>query len=406
VQPPKNLLAPNQAAEGYNPKLEVYDFPGKYKDQDKGSNFSRIRLEAEQCYDHRRFAENDAPSLFPGSNVTVQRHPLQSELIKYLVVRCNHSYGVQKYRASSAGMVEEIYRGFCELLPSTIPFRMLPLTPKPRVLGIETAKVVCKKGDNGEEISTDEHGRVWVQFYWDREPQKTCPIRVAQIWASKQWGGQFIPRVDMEVVVQFLEGDPDRPLITGCVYNGDNKYPYTLPGNKTQSGWKSRSTKNGGDSEFNEFFFEDLKGSELVRLHCQKDHLVEVNRNQTGYVGAVDRNSPYAPGNQTWTVGGDRSWTIQQGNDTLDVKMGNLSIDVEMGNISVKADLGSITVDAMQSITLKVGESSITLDQMGVTIKGIMISVQGQAQTEVKAPMTQIEGEAMLQLSGGIIMIG
>ena len=109
---------------------------------------------------------------------------------------------------------------------ATGQFRSLPLTPKPRIYGIQTAKVVTKKGEDGEEISTDEHGRIWVKFHWDREPQKTCPIRVAQVWAGKQWGGQFIPRMDMEVVVEFLEGDPDRPLVTGCVFNGDNKYPY------------------------------------------------------------------------------------------------------------------------------------------------------------------------------------
>jgi type VI secretion system secreted protein VgrG len=245
-----------------------------------------------------------------------------------------------------------------------------------------------------------------VRFYWDREPKKSCPIRVAQCWSGKKWGEQHIPRIGMEVVVEFLEGDPDRPLVTGCVYNGDNKYPYDLPGNKTQSGWKSRSTKNGQPNEFNEFFFEDLKGQELVRLHCQKDHLVEVNANQTGYVGAVELNSPYQGGDQTWTVGHNRSWTIQKGDDKVEVQQGNRSLDVKMGNISVKADLGKIDIEAMQSITLKVGQSKITLDQMGVTIEGMMIKIEGQIQTEVKATMTQVTGDAMLQLHGGIIMIG
>ena len=163
------------------------------------------------------------------------------------------------------------------------PFRSLPLTPKPRIYGIQTAKVVTKKGEDGEEISTDEHGRIWVKFYWDREPQKTCPIRVAQVWASKQWGGQFIPRIDMEVVVEFLEGDPDRPLVTGCVFNGDNKYPYTLPDNKTQSGLKSDSSK--GHNGYNEFMFEDKKGSEDIRMHAEKDHDVTIKDTQTVMIG-------------------------------------------------------------------------------------------------------------------------
>ena len=145
---------------------------------------------------------------------------------------------------------------------------MLPLTPRPRIHGIQTAKVVGKKGEENEEISTDEHGRIWVQFFWDREPKLTCPIRVAQVWASKKWGGVFTPRVGMEVVVEFLEGDPDRPLVVGCVYNGDNKVPYDLPDNKTIAGWKSDSSKGGNG--YNEFIFEDKKSSENIRMHAEK----------------------------------------------------------------------------------------------------------------------------------------
>ncbi len=142
------------------------------------------------------------------------------------------------------------------------------MTPKPRIYGIQTAKVVGKKGEENEEISTDENGHIWVQFFWDREPKKSCPVRVAHAWSGKQWGTQFIPRIGMEVVVEFLEGDPDRPLVTGCVYNGDNKVPYDLPDNKTQSGTKSDSSK--GHHGYNEFMFEDKKGDELIRMHAAK----------------------------------------------------------------------------------------------------------------------------------------
>ena len=197
-----------------------------------------------------------------------ERHPIESENRKYLTVRCNHAFGTQEYRTSGEDKADEFYHGFYEFLPSDIQFRMLPVTPKPRVFGVETAKVVAKKGEDGEEISTDENGHIWIQFYRDREPQKSCPIRVAQCWSGKQWGEQHIPRISMEVVVEFLEGDPDRPLVVGCVFNGDNKYPYDLPNNKTQSGWKSDSTK--GHYGYNEFMFEDKKGSELIRMHPQK----------------------------------------------------------------------------------------------------------------------------------------
>ena len=158
----------------------------------------------------------------------------------------------------------------------------------------------------------------------------------------------------MEVVVEFLEGDPDRPLVTGCVFNGDNKYPYKLPDNKTQSGVKSDSSKGHGG--YNEFMLEDKKDSELIRMHAQEGspspHKCEL---YSCYAGAVELNSPYQGGDQTWTVGHTRTWTIQKGDDNLEVQMGNLSIDVKMGDISVKADLGKIeiaspcTVDYAQS---------------------------------------------------------
>ena len=273
------------------------------------------------------------------------------------------------------------YQGHYELLPSDRPFRNLPLAPKPRICGIQTAKVVAKKGEDGEEISTDENGHIWVQFYWDREPQKSCPIRVAQSWASKQWGEQFIPRIGMEVVVEFLEGDPDRPLVTGCVYNGDNKVPYELPDNKTQSGLKSDSSK--GHNGYNEFMFEDKKGGELIRMHAQKDHLVTVNHNQTGKVGVIDPSSDSTGGDQTWTVGGNRSWTVQQGNDTLEVQLGNQTITL---------DLGQQTVDAMQGINLTVcfGISSISISPSSISLIAPEINLTAEAGINIMAPTVNV----------------
>jgi len=192
IKPPKQLLASKEASEKYaRSKLEVYDYPGKYDDQDKGKQFAQFRLEAEQALDHRRMADGDAPSLFPGGLVTVQKHPTSSENKDYLVVRAEHMFGTQYY-SGSAGTDRgaPAYAGTYEFLQSDRPFRNLPLTPKPRIYGIQTAKVVGKKGEDGEEISTDEYGRIWVQFYWDKweksEPQKSCPIRVAQSWSGKQ----------------------------------------------------------------------------------------------------------------------------------------------------------------------------------------------------------------------------
>ena len=370
LQPPKKLLVPNEASSKYaHSKMEIYDYPGKYKDEDKGKKFSKVRLEAEQCQDNRRHCEGDAPSLFPGSLTTAERHPIDSENKEYLVVQCSHTYGVQQYRAMGPVQEDEIYVGWYELLPSDIPFRMQQKTAKPRVLGIETAKVVPKKGEDGEEISTDEHGHIWVQFFWDREPQKSCPIRVAQMWSLKQWGGQFIPRIGMEVVVDFLEGDPDRPLVVGCVFNGDNKYPYMLPDNKTQSGVKSDSSK--GHSGYNEFMFEDKKGSEDIRMHAEKDHDVTIKDTETGTIG-----ESFTGHNGS----ASRNWTLKLGDDSLNVQMGNQSINIEMG---------TQTVEAMQGITLTVcmGTSSIEITPAAISLQSPIINLNAEAAINLTAPV-------------------
>src|SRR5262249_17945659 len=159
---------------------------------------------------------------------------------------------------------------------------------------------------------------------------------------------------------------PDRPLVTGCVYNGDNKVPYDLPGKKTQSGTKSDSSK--GHHGYNEFMFEDKKGGEFIRMHAQKDHLVTINANQTGTVGVIDPDSPYMGGDQTWTVGGNRTWTIQKGDDKLDIQLGNQTITI---------DIGQQTVDAMQGITLTVcfGISTISITPESISMSSPEINL-------------------------------
>jgi type VI secretion system secreted protein VgrG len=359
LKPPKNLRAPYEAPK--RAKFEVYDYPGKYDDQEKGKKFARFRLEGEQAIDHRRMADGDAPSLFPGGLVEVEEHPISGENQQYLVVRAGHRFGTQYYGSVREQPDAPGYSGTYEFLPKDTQFRNLPLTPKPRIYGIQTAKVVCKKGEDGEEISTDEHGRIWVKFHWDREPQKTCPIRVAQVWSSKEWGGQFIPRIDMEVVVEFLEGDPDRPLVTGCVYNGDNKYPYKLPDNKTQSGVKSDSSKGHGG--YNELMFEDKKGSELVRFHAQKDLESVIENDETRKVGS----------DQTLTVGSSQTETIDE-NRSVTVMM-NDSLTVTM-NQAIKVGAAQ-SVLAGTLITLTCGASSITISPSTIIITSPSIIING-----------------------------
>ncbi|OYW42743.1 MAG: hypothetical protein B7Z45_01655, partial [Azorhizobium sp. 12-66-6] len=287
------------------------------------------------------------------------------------------------------------------------------MTRRPLIPGPHTATVV---GPSGEEIYCDKYGRVRVQFHWDRlgtnDEKSSCWIRVSQGMAGNSWGALFTPRVGMEVVVSFLEGDPDRPLITGCVYNATNMPPYTQPDNKTQSGLKTRSTTGGDATTFNELRFDDKKGAELIYMHAQKDQTRDVenddtlnvkhdqiititnNRTETVSEGnetvTVSKGNravtittgtedlTVSKGNQTLTVSqgnstttvsqGNHALTVSQGNSTTDISQGNQTVTLGSGNATLKCNGGSITLQAAQTITLKVGSNSITISQSGVAI--------------------------------------
>jgi type VI secretion system secreted protein VgrG len=397
LKPKKNLLAPSEASEKYtHAKLEVYDFPGKYDDEDKGKKLSRFRLEAEQAADHRRIIEGDAASLHPGGLVTVEKHPTAAENKEYLIVRADHRFSSHHYRsvkaddAASPGSEndekDQIYHGYYEFQPSDRPFRMQPLTPKPRIHGIQTAKVVGKKGEENEEISTDEHGRIWVQFFWDRDPKLTCPIRVAQVWASKKWGGIFIPRVGMEVVVEFLEGDPDRPLVIGAVYNGDNKVPYDLPDNKTVAGWKSDSSKGGNG--YNEFIFEDKKSSENIRMHAEKDHNVTVRNAETWTIGEAFMPPKGSP---------SRAATLKNGDDQLNIEMGDRNVTIPMGSQST---------NAMLSITHTVGMTTVTLTPATRSVESPIIEHTAETVINYTAGATINLTAPIINLNGMVLING
>jgi type VI secretion system secreted protein VgrG len=240
---------------------------------------------------------------------------------------------------------------------------------------------------------------VKVQFHWDRQGKKdensSCWIRVAENWAGKNWGIVFNPRIGQEVIVDFLEGDPDRPIITGRVYNAEQMPPYDLPANQTQSGVLTRSSKNGTPENCNEIFFEDKKGEELIYIRAEKDMTQATENDQCDWVGH-DRIT---------TIGNHEKHYVEQGNRDVQIEMGNDSLTIKMGNETRKLNLGKSETEAMQSIELKVGQSSVKVDQMGVTIKGMMINVEGTIQTQVKGLLTQLSADAMMQIRGGITMI-
>jgi type VI secretion system secreted protein VgrG len=313
--------------------------------------------------------------------------------------------------------------------PSKVTWRQPLITPRPRMDGIHTALVL---GPAGEEIYTDQYARVKVQFYWDHRQEATDSqsiwTRVIQPWAGNGWGAQFIPRVGTEVAVAFVDGDPDRPIIIGGLYNGRDTPIYSLS-DKTKSGFRTRSSLKGSSSDFSEYTFDDKTGSELIYEQAQKDlttyvkndqtlkidncrivtvkkdETVDIQNNQTVKV-KQDHTLTVTDGNHSVTVSqGNHSVTVSQGNQSVKVAMGNQTTEVSMGNITVKAGMGSISTQAMQSIELVVGQNSIKIDPTGITISGMMINIQGQVQTQIQGTMTQVSGDAMLQLKGGIVMV-
>lgn len=423
---------------------EVYDYPATVMEVGECERLARVRLEEREALRQVLHGESNFRAFVSGHRFTLSRSVMDGE---YLLVGVTHRADAGEYRPD-AKEVEGDYRNTFVAIPKDTPFRPARDSRKVVVEGPQTALVV---GPSGEEIWVDKYGRVKVQFHWDREGKKddasSCWVRVASTWAGKQWGVIQIPRIGQEVVVDFLEGDPDQPIITGRVYNADNMPPYALPDNQTQSGVKSRSTKQGGADNFNEIRFEDKKGEEQLVVHAEKDYertvendetitigndrtetvendeKVTIKNNETRTIEQGDQTIKVSQGKQAITVQGnqtvdvkmgDQSLTLDQGKITTTAKMGNISTLAKMGNIESKADLGNITVkaalgkvtiEAMQAIELKVGPSSIKIDMSGIKIKGMMASVEGQIQAEVKGVMAQVNGDAMLKARGGITMI-
>jgi type VI secretion system secreted protein VgrG len=378
-------------------KTEAYDYPGRYLDVSNGDRLSRIRLEEEEVKQLTVSGKGRCRTFTSGYRFKLEEHYRDDNNTDYTLVSVKHEAKDNNYRASDRFSDPFTYSNEFEAIPYKTVFRPGLKTPRPVVDGPQTALVV---GKSGEEIWVDKYGRVKVQFYWDREGKKdensSCWIRVSQSWAGKNWGWVTLPRIGQEVIVEFLEANPDRPLITGRVYNADNMPPYSLPGNQTQSGIKSRSSKQGGTDNFNEIRFEDLKGSEMITVHAEKDMETTVEHDDTQKI--QNNRTITVDGTHTETITKDTTIKITQGNLSLTLNMGNQSTTLEMGNLSTKIDLGKSTTEAMQSIEMKVGGSSIVMNQIGITLKATMITLEANA-------ITQVKGNALLILKGGLTMI-
>ena len=386
-------------------EFEVFDYPGEHYERAEGTEYVRARIEELQAQYERVRGQTNVRALFPGGLFELTDYPREDQNREYLVVSTHHSLHLGDYESGGAGGLQ--YDCSFSAMDSQQPFRPERTTPKAFVQGPQTAIVV---GPSGEEIHTDEFGRVKVQFHWDRygkaDENSSCWVRVASMWAGKQWGGVTIPRIGQEVMVDFIEGDPDRPIVTGRVYNADNKPPYDLPANKTQSGVKSRSSKGGSPANFNEIRFEDLKGSEDMYLHAEKNQTVMVENDKGETVG--HDNTESIGNNEKIDVGKNRDKTV--GVDQTEKIGSNKTITVgtdhtESIGSNKKLNVGSNHTEGIGSnMTITVGKNltETVAINYAETVGAAMELTVGAAMTEtIGANKTQTIGKDNSQTIGG-----
>lgn len=427
-------------------KFEIYDYPGKYTETGDGDKYTKKRIEELQAQYEVVTAGSDSRCICTGSTFQLVKHTRDDQNRKYLITSTNYKIDAGEFYSDSPGSGE--FFCSCELSAIDIdqPFRSPRITPKPSIPGPQTAMVV---GPSGDEIYTDEYSRVKVKYHWDRygkaDENSSCWIRVAQVWAGKKWGAMYIPRIGQEVIIEFLEGDPDQPIITGRVYNDQTKPPYDLPANKTMSTLKSNSSKGG--QGFNEIRFEDKKGEEQIFIHGEKnldirikndrfetiehDHHLVVENEKFEHIKS--HRNEFVDQNHLEEIGEDRNLTVQ-GKEAKEVGK-SLSLTV-MGNvIEVFKDNHSeqvtndyyikgtnLVIEGTTNVTIKVGQSYIAIEASGIKIgtmgtieleatgqvkvKGTSgVKVESPATVDVESTSTTVKGSAMLTVEGGLVKI-
>jgi type VI secretion system secreted protein VgrG len=374
--PKKSLLQSSSISKSYaQAKFEIYDYPAELGKLDSGetSRVAKVRIQEIQATQTIASGEGDAAGLATGYSFSLSKYPRGDLNIEYFIIGSTISLTSDAHMSGGADPGTEFAISL-QAIDAKTPYRPQRSTPKPVVQGAQTAIVV---GAGGDEIYTDQYGRVKVQFPWDRagknDENSGCWIRVAQVWAGKQWGAMHIPRIGQEVIVNFLEGDPDQPIITGRVYNGANMPPYDLPANKTQSGIKSRSSKDGSPANFNELRFEDKIGSELVTIHAEKDHELSVENDETHTVGRdesqsigrdevtkIGRDDSLSVGrNRTKSVTGNESNSI--GKNRTDSVGSNESVSVGANRDKNVGGNETVTVSKNQQISVS-QDQSVSID--------------------------------------------
>ncbi len=388
-------------ANNINRHLELYDFPGgftkKFSEPEKrlsdvraeGEKLVRLEMEREEARHTVIQGAGHCRTMVSGHSMTVDSNGANETSGSWLLTAVEHS-ALQHPDYLTEGRTGEGYSNTFEAVDSSIQYHSRRTTAKPFVYGPQTAVVVDESTEPSEEIWPDKYGRVRVRFRWDRDDKSACWVRVAQAWAGKAWGHQWIPRVGDEVVVSFLDGDPDCPLITGSVYNHDNAPPFELPDNKTQSGILTRSSPGGGSEDYNMIRIEDKAGHEEILVHAQKVLTTSVEEDESRSVGG--KRSSTIAGDDTRTIEkgndelkvekGNRTVTISTGDRKVEVSKGNDSLNVSLGNITLQAPMGTQKTQAMQieldgstSLKLSCGASSIEMNPAMITITSPLVKI-------------------------------
>ncbi len=380
---------------------DVFQWPALHLASGDVTARARIMMEAAEAGSLLRESGGENNLFTAGSRFLLAKDPFSGAAgVEYVIRRISH-YGRDESWITGADTAE--YRNQLTAFPVTTAWRQPMATPRPAMAGVYAGIVL---GPDGTEIHSDSLGRVKVQLFFDHRAEtsadKAVWARVMQPWAGNTWGWQHLPRVGTEVAVGFMDGDPDRPVVLGGLYNGEMKPVFPIPAEQTKSGLRTRSSKNGGTDTFSELSFDDKKGTERVFFHAERDMDVEVEHDQTLLV-TNDRTHTVKQ-KETTEIGDSQTNTIKNGRTTT-VNAAGDKLTVKAGDLAIQTSTGAITMEAMTSITLKVGQSSITIDQKGVAIAGMVVTVEGQMKTSIKGLMTDVGGDAMLTVKGAITMI-
>ncbi|MDD5296180.1 MAG: type VI secretion system tip protein TssI/VgrG [Rhodocyclaceae bacterium] len=418
-KPKADLTAKSSISEDHEMfNFEYYDYPGEYETTDEGDRLSKVRIQELHSNFQVVSASGPIRGIETGRTFKLSDHPQVAEGSEFLVTTAHYDF---TNNGPESGDTHAEFRCSFNTIPATTQFRPVRSTSKPIVPGPQTAIVV---GPAGEEIHVDKYGRVKVQFHWDRynqaDDKSSCWVRVSQPWASKQWGAIFLPRIGHEVIIEFIDGDPDWPIITGRVYNAESMPPWDLPGQKTRSGIKTRTYK-GSASNFNELSFDDKQGSEEIYIHAEKDKNVRIKNRRREYVGEESHRiiekdyREKTNADHHVTIKGDENVKLDEGSFSLNVaqhwqgKMGGMILADAGAEIHLKS-AASIFNKAAKNIDSKAEEHIRFKSDQNTQMKvGMNMAVDAAQEIHLKGGMNVVIEAGMsitLKAGGGFIVVG